>query len=678
MKVNKIKTKMKATKKDYLLLKLQYKKECDKKIRKEREMARVYIEDVEKKLRIVNERANKFKKQMEMVNSELKLREKAEKMELEINTASTDEKREKIRKCIEEAQSEADRLKKLQDIANKEAKELQAEFEKKTEDILAKERLGALEKKKKLEERLQLVRSNLEKIKLAIENAADKRVEIALTNQKKELELELAKIESGIKLMLGKANILEQEISLRKEAISTQEKEAKLKGFMADKDEQNRLIMLKMQWGKEVDADMKQSIANMEAMYKKKIATVKKEIVQSQIEKANYAKKSKEDFEKEKKKKSFAIENEYKIKIEKIKKKIQKERSDNNAFKLKAEESLDLKLREISRKMTSKSNKLVESLKKKLRATKEAKEKILKDLSVNLKKKFLAEKSKQADKVVAAKSKLATLKAEALTNISNLKAKLATEKARTKQLTSSLKTAKDSSKAKEKEFNKLKKDTMNKLTKLINRKKEEDNALVARTEANLAKLNKEFLQKKTELNGEISKVKKEAEQLKAILAKRKEKYDELKAKYKATKEDLKKTYEKKIQIEKQKMKEMETKLENELKTCEDSLKSIKAEVKQITENSKAKVKEITGLKDSTEKRRKIAQVFTKELEDLKSQISKIDESEAYRKKTCESGTPGADLKVLCDTMKKDILALKTKAEITQKKVNEQRKKFDEI
>lgn len=300
-KADKIRAKMEKSKKEFLLLKLQYSKECKQKVDKERQLAKVYVSDIESKLKLVNERANKFKKSIEMVNNELKLREKVEKMALKVNTANSSEKRKRIEGCIKEAIEAADKLKKEQEIIQQEAEELHKEYEKKTEDVLEKERTAALNEQKELKGKLKIASINVYKLTKAAATAEDKRVRAALMDQENKARLKYAKLKAKISLIADKAKILKQEIDLRKEAITTEQKGAKLKAIMMEKAEQDRMTKIKTEWEKEVEKDIIENIKAMEAMYKKKIASIKKEIVQAQINKANYAQISKNDFKREKK-----------------------------------------------------------------------------------------------------------------------------------------------------------------------------------------------------------------------------------------------------------------------------------------------------------------------------------------------------------------------------------------
>jgi len=119
--------------------------------------------------------------------------------------------------------------------------------------------------------------------------------------------------------MEDKAKILKQEISLRKEASSNEEREKKLKEIQMENDQQGRIVKLKIEWEKEVNKDLEESLKAMEAMYTKKIAVLNKEIAQAQSDKANYAEKSKKQFETEKKSKILAVDSEWKTKLRKFK-----------------------------------------------------------------------------------------------------------------------------------------------------------------------------------------------------------------------------------------------------------------------------------------------------------------------------------------------------------------------
>ena len=659
-KVKKIKEKMKATKKDYLLLKLKYKKECDEQIKKEKNLARVYLEDLGAKLKIINERADKYKESIEMANKELKLREKAEKLELKINVAPTKEKKKYIRSCINEAIQKAQELQKKQEEAKKEAEELKKDYEKKEQEVLGKERDGALLKGKLLQRELELAKIKQQKIAKAISQAKDKRVKDALMEQQNKANVEAAKVLSKVNLMSDKAKVLKQEISLRKEAISTEEREKRLKEIKMEKDQQDRLTRLKMRWEGEVNTDLEESIKQLQAMYTKKIAQIKKEIARAQADKASYGEKSKKQFETERKSKILEVDSEWKTKIEKIMNKIQKVKADNHAFKLKAEESLDKKLKQISEKMTKQTVRKVMVLNQKLRMVKGQYERQLKSVTINLKGKYLKEKAMCEEKITEAKTRLTALKADALREIAKLKARLQKERSKAAEFKASLDTAKDASGIIDNKFEKVKKDLAAENYGKINKKMEDDKVLIAKTQAKLAKMNKEFLDKKTDLNTELETMKKEAKSLALTISSNKAKYAELQDKYKATKAEIKKAYNERIAIEQKSLKDIQKKMEAGLSDCQEKLKEIKAKVKKITEESKAQIKDIKELTDKKEKRTKAAALFKREKKDLADQLADIKTAEETRRKTCEMGTPGGELKVLCTKLKRTSRSLQKK------------------
>ena len=672
------KGKVDSAKKNYLLLKLQYKKECDIKIKKEQDLATIYVKALEEKLKLVKERAKVYKCNMNIVKQEAGLKAKVEKIKLQMKTETNDVSRKALEESIDKLNKQILDLNKKNTDANKEANELQLEFNKKTEDYLEMQRVHSLKKEEELKKIMKEELDKKLKLKKALLAATDKNVRKALLDQKNKAKAAFDLLQTRAKILADSAKILKKEIKLRQEALSTQQKEIQLKAILIEKAEKERLAKLELKLTKKAQEDEKTSLDALNALYAKKIATLKKLLQETLMEKSGFAAKYKTQFETEKARKILEVDNEFKTKIELISDQIRKEKSLNRAYKLKAEETLEKKIKEITQKMATLTKQKVSELTKKLKAEQDKQAKALKLLLVNLKQKFITQKSNLDNKIQKIKAQIAALKAESLKNIAKLKADLAKEKTKADELKISIQQVKDEGIERAAQFEKLKNTTMTENQIKIEKREKEKKALMAKTEAILAKIRAEYASKKANLEEQITTAKKEASTLGVTLKLEKAKYKELNTKYKNTKVSMKKKHEGNLAAEQKVYKIMKSNQEFELKKCQEALKKIETEVKTIKADIKTKVAELKKLTDKSAKRRKIGDAMLKDLKSLDEESKKIDDQEAKRKDTCEKGTPGQDLKDICDTMKKDIEKLQKSVKASQTKIDKSRKEFDAI
>ena len=662
----------------YLLLKLKYKKMCEAQINKEKTMVNAYMTEIAAKLKLVQDRAAEYTKSMALLKKEAMLKMIAERLKQQKMQATNDLLKKKLERKIRRVLASIVKVKEERKEAKRKAIVLQKQLELKAQDVLKKERAMALQKEEVLKKKMAECLKKMAAIRKGMKEAHNVNIRTALASQKAAEAKRLFKYRSLIKLAAAKAKSAKVELALRKKAITTEEKEAAMKRALIIKKEQKLIAQLKIKWDHDAEEDLSLTLRKLRAVFRRKIALLKKLLVEAKLEQQAFTKESRILYKRNKTLEIEKLTKIFSLKIAKLKKKIAKAQADLKAYKAKAIDDLAKKERALNKKAQAKLRKMIVTFEAQLAAEVQRQKRLLMTLKVKLKQDLIKTKAELEQKVMTIMSRIAAMKAEMLKREAALQEKLASKKAEGQELRVSLSAAKEELAQKEGKFKKTKKRVMARNKQELAKHRELDAKEIAEAKASMAKLRAFYQKKEALLSTEVEKASSEVARFSEQLKEQRKEYATLQAEFLAEKTKLQKKHDAMIAEEKKKMMETEAEMKATLESCALKTHTLQEEVAHLKVELKSKVSHIIIIKDQAAKRKALADVMTATETQLREVESKTAAAELLQTQTCSQGTPGPWLRKRCEQLRNSMNSLKSEAQAFEAKLKQYREKYSSI
>ena len=665
-----IKARLIAEKKAYLLLKLRLQTKCQAQLNKQKALTRGILREIHSKLILSKKISDDLHRSLRLAKREAALRKQAEKLKMAQLSAVSKDLQDKIMAERKAIKVQILRTKEMQIKADKEAKRLQADLEKKAQAMLKKQRTIAKKKLSALKLKLTALQKKHWALKKALSEEKDAQVKEALEKQYKIQKRKIAWYKKQLRLKKGKIMTLNLELKLRRSAITAQQKEMAMKRVLAVKKAKAEETKLLTAWGLEEASELDMALKKLHEEYEVKILKLKKELGKVRSNMKEYKVTMSARYKKDTLNRLDNQREGYLRRVKKLRVRIAKAKKDLALYKIAAAKAHGKKERALKLRLANEAQFQINRMKMKLRLETQKQRAGLKALQSGLNADLAKEQASLNDLVMKIKAKLARLKSEALRKEATLRATLEKAVLNRRELRSQFAYTKEETRNNRRSIQSKKRVVEKKNKKAIVLQGEADKKRIAESQRRLARIKMNALTMEAKLKASLKTAQDEAKQLKRAFEAQQARYKNLNQRYASWKVTQSKKHQAMMKREHSKYLALSVELQTLADNCKMTLQTLRTELSTLEITFKKGVALLVTINDVKKKRAKARELIAVAEKKLHKQEVKLNSAISQRSQLCEIGTPGPALRLLCKKLNEEIIQLQSVAgsfqiEITQ-------------
>ena len=657
----KIKAKLLAQKKDYLMLKVRLRQKCNLQLNKQKALTKGLLLEIHNKLALSKKISADLHRALLLAKSEAALRKKAEKLKMAQLSAENKDLQDKIMAERKAIRLQIRQTKQMQVTARKEAKKLQVELEQKAQATLKKQRKIAKKKVGTLKLKLTSLAQKHVALKKALMEEKDAKVKAALLRQYKLQKVKIAFYKKQLRLKTGKILTLNLELKLRRSAVTAQQKEMAMKRVLAVKKAKVQEAKLVTAWNMEESKELELAMKKLHAEYDLKIGKLRTKLGQLRASMKQYKLTMTVRYKKETASKLDSQREAYEARIKKLRGRILKARKTLSLYKISAAKAHGKKERALRLRLSNEAAFEVNRMTMKLNLEIQKQKAALKALRSGLKADLTKEQAILNDRIMKIKAELASLKSEALRKEAVLRATLEKAMLARRELRSQLTYTKGETRSKRRNIAMKKREVERKNKHAIVEQGETDKERIAASQRHLAKIKMDALTMEAKLTARLKAAVDESKQFKHALEVQKQKYSSLNDRFSAWRSQQEKKHSQMLEKEKKKYESLHEELQAQARSCSTLLESTRTEIVQLEAKFKEAMTLLAQISDTKAKRSKARELISAAESKLHSQKIKISMATAKRAQLCDVGTPGPLLRKICEKLAQEISELQKTA-----------------
>ena len=678
-KLKQVQKKLQIVTTKYTTLKTRYDHECSAKLEEQRRLTRAYMAELEGKLTNLGSQTDGYRRLIVLAKKEAAAKAKLAALRQRMMAEKNILLKKRIQAKIVATERKVAQIKQTKVEFVKKTKELRTAYEQKTQEMLTRERNAARLKQQQLKAKMALILQKKMAIRRAMIAAHDVNIKAALARQQAVEQQKLRLLRKKLSLAKARAVSVKLELKLRLKAITVEGKEAAMKQALLAKQEEEKLSKLQMLWESEAQEDLTIVLKNLQAEYAKKMAHLKKKLAQLVVERDNYTLHMGFQYRSEKSKRVLKTQKRFEAKIDALNRRLAQLKQDFAAYKLKAAKDLAVKEKLMSDKAMEKLKIKIGLLKRQLRQERERQAAALRAAQLTLKQSYIKEQSLLEQKILNTQSRIAALRADWMKRLSVLRSKLAQKTAKGDELAITLDSAKADAATQSKKYAKVQKAATLQGEAALAAQRKTYSVLISNSRGRLASIQSRFVKTKTDLEGQLQQAESERSVLTQRLNAQKKKYGKLMLSYKSLTATMSKQYDETLKVEKTKTEKLKAEYEKALKDCDGLFKQAQEESNVIRTKLDKKIEVLKSLREKKVRRAKMAVIIKTSEHEFAQHTKHIDKLEFERRKVCDIvGTPGPELRRMCQRLQNAINGLKWKDKDFMNKISNLRKEYDSI